>query len=535
VNDRGTTTRGGRGRRAIELALALSATGLLGLVVLSSFTRPVFPFDAWSYHLPFASRLFGIGGGSEAFVLGPWNQLLFDGFPLAAEWLQGALWWLGGSLRFATGVNSLSLAGLILYAVRSFRLPVAPLVFGMLAVPMVAIHATTGLIDLFVASCLALQALAAIRCLELSREASTAEAAHRWRRHALLFLVAATFAGNAKYMGLALSWVICAFVLANSFSRAIPRRRARALAVTALTAAILAAGFFWRNLVVFGNGLYPAPPKRLAVDYRPPERIDGQLNPHRSYTSRLGLLQRPVEFVLSLTEVDWKIRGVEPLYNVDSNTGDKPRRFQRIRSGGWWGPYMIFLLLWLGASLTAHRRARWTTREKLFVRLFAVLTLAIAFLPASPLLRYWMVWPLLLVIVVTQLHAADGSSARALALTCSVALALGWSYSELPTTADFRVLPVRRFDVAVMRRRVDPVILRAADDGKSFCLGAEHYPGQFRVSRALIGGNHSVEQVEMGGECQRFPKLEVEAPMLQSRRKRHRHRSQGSRVQPPGR
>jgi hypothetical protein len=485
-----------------------AAWSVLALVVIRAWTRPLLPFDCWSYHLPFAARLHGIGG--ETFLLAPRIREIFDGYPLAAHWLQGALWKLTGSLRAVASVNSLALVGLVGYATATLRLPAATLAFGFLALPIVAIHATSGYVDLFVGAVLAIQAVAALRCLELAgREEPPRPRA--LALHAGVFAAAATLAGNSKYTALGVALIVCGFVALVALAGGVRRPARLGLVALALGAALAAAATPIRNTLRHSSPVYP-----LSTTFVVESLAAPQTRFRKVYTRRLGPLQRPAEFALSATEIDWPIRGVEPLYNIDSNTGDRSKRYYQARTGGLWGAYILGLLaLVVAAAVRRRRRRDGSRRERLWLALFGVVTVGISFAPVSYMLRYWLVWPLMLVIAA----AFATAQARRPRLLLSGALAVAFlvSYFALPTHADFAPLPYHRYDPPAMRAWLVPELAAAVESGESFCLDAEHWPRQFRYAAAVVGGRHVVEQVEgerYRGECFRLPRLDVEPPAV---------------------
>jgi len=511
---------------------SVSSIALLALVVVASWSRPVLSYDAWYYHLPFASRLWGIGGGAAGFVLAPFTQAMYDGYPLVAEWLQGALWWATRSLHAVALVNSLALVALVAYARVSFGLPTAPLVFGSLAVPLVAIHATSAYIDLVSGALVALAGLAAVRLLELAsnderrREGSS-------RLHAALFLGAAGLAGNTKYQSYALTLFVTFYVVVAAMARSTRRARRRALVGLAVGAALVASLTVARNVWRFGAPFYPHEMSSLLPSELRPERKQSDASKHKwkrppaAYTEHLGAAQRPVEFLLSATELDWWLRGVEARYDIDSSTGDRPQRYFSIRMGGWWGLWMVLLAAAALAEAVRRRRTGWSAARLHLTRLVLLLTGATALQPYAYILRYWMALPLLFVVLVTAL-AVEGRGRRAVAiLSLGSALAFGWSFGGLSTSASFRPWPARRLDAASLRRNLDPDLRRAIEHGDAFCLDGRHAPMHFRYSRAVIGGEHVVEQVLAGDHCVKLPLLDIERtvrPRAKKKRARGRER-----------
>ena len=142
------------GRVAVRLgerALGLAAAATLLLVVLASLLRPVVPWDSWAYHLPFSALLWDIGDARRTFLLGEHLSTRFAGFPLFAEFLQGALWKATGSMAASTLVNSVALAALVAVVGIALRGSLPIMTFGCLSIPLVAFHSTSNYIDLFVA------------------------------------------------------------------------------------------------------------------------------------------------------------------------------------------------------------------------------------------------------------------------------------------------------------------------------------------------------------------------------------------------
>jgi len=489
----------------VQRGLDLAAIVLVVAVVARSWTRPLFAYDSWAYHLPFAARLHGIGGGADGFVLDPLSAQYFAGFPLLVEWLQGLLWKLCGTPRAVALVDSLAFVTYLVYARRALALRFAPLAFATLAVPMVAIHATSGYIDLVVGCAVAAQAIAGARLLAAVRNAEAPG-----KGDGAAFLVAAAIAGNAKYMGLALALTIAVYVAIVGWRRG-GSRRGRLVAL-AVTAALLASGWAVRNGVRYGNPVYPVTLRLPLVGIELP----GESAPYRKepdYLSALGPLGHPLGFLLSVTEIDWLVRGVEPDYSIDGASGNRARRFGPAKTGGYCGAYVVALV----ATLLASRRRRSVTStgravlDRELVRLLGLATVVIALLPQSHDLRFWLGWPLLL--VATTLRTWESAAdPRARLATPVAALICASSFALLPTAAGLRLLPAWRFDAATIRHGLAPRLLAAIDAGESFCLDASFAPMQFRVSRAFLGGRHVVEEVRRGGECRVLPRLDLTVP-----------------------
>jgi hypothetical protein len=131
-----------------------------------------------------------------------------------------------------------------------------------------------------------------------------------------------------------------------------------------------------------------------------PESPDMNANPP-SYLlagAREVQLPAPISFVLSLTELDWTMRGVAPWYNIDSWTGKSPRRGDPSRTGGLGQAFILFHL-----ALLAWQISRWRSlhdrRQKTLVMTCCMIIALLAFVPRSFELRYWLLGPLLLLVV----------------------------------------------------------------------------------------------------------------------------------------
>jgi len=490
-------------------------------LVVRAWTRPLFAYDSWAYHLPFAARLHGIGGGAEGFVLDPVSQSYFDGFPLLVDWLQGLLWKITGTPRAVALVEALSLVAFLVYARAALSIGFASLVFGVLAVPMVAIHATSGYVDLVVGCAIAAQAIAGARLLTPPIAGPPGSRAGPRRRvvDATVFVGSAVVAGNAKFMGLALALAVAGYVAIAAARRKGESRR-RLLGLVLL--AVLGAGAWaTRNGVRFGNPVYPIAVRLPLADVElaGPEPVYEKAP---GYLRELGVAARPLYFLLSVTEIDWWLRGVEPEYSIDSGSGNRARRFGPAKTGGFCGLYVVALIVGLGL-LRRRRGDSVDGRRELdtqLVRLFVVLTLTIAVLPQSHDLRFWLAWPLLLVAtVVRHWESADGERRRAVGAAVGVLVFVA-SVTLLPTQFDLRLLPELRLDAATIRRGLDPRLLTAIDGGEAFCLDASFAPLQFRVSRAFLGGRHVVEEVRRGEECRVLPRLDVDGSVAAGRARR---------------
>jgi hypothetical protein len=279
-----------------------------------------------------------------------------------------------------------------------------------------------------------------------------------------------------------------------------------------------------RNAIVYSNPFHPHNPRHLG---RPLATYDPQARPgsspsipdskprrEGSYLTGLGYGSRPVAFVLSATELDWLVRGVAPRYDIDSNTGDRPRRWGPARTGGWWGPYVVALAAIVLLEAGARRATGWRATERRALALLALSAAAAAATPLAYLLRYWIHVPLLLVFLVVLLVEGRAGPRAAAALAAALGVVFLVSWLALPSDADLDPRPYHRYDAQAMRARLRPELAEAIAAGRSFCLDARHDPLHFRYSAAILGGSHRIEQVRDRRGCRVYPLLDVPPPGL---------------------
>lgn len=104
-------------------------------------------WDSWSYHLPYAGRLWGIVP-AESYRMEQFLEDYYLGLPKLGEWLQGMFWTASGHLQAA---NLVCLSSLVLYALFlrvRFGLPFGASSISLLAIPLVQIHVTSCYVDL---------------------------------------------------------------------------------------------------------------------------------------------------------------------------------------------------------------------------------------------------------------------------------------------------------------------------------------------------------------------------------------------------
>jgi hypothetical protein len=483
--------------RALDLAFALVA-GLLLLSMLAAALHDVSrAWDVGYYHLPFAARLGGVLG-PDAYVFHRLNQARFEGFPLFAELLQGVLWRLTGR---AESVNLVAFAAVPLFAwfLRArFGVPLRLGVIGLLAIPIVHVHASSAYVDLPANA-------AASAVVLLSIEAWALRGPVR-ARAVLLALGTAAIAANTKFQTHPVLVAALAGLGARVVAdvRAAPagpaRARSRRLLAVMACAMPLVFATPLRNAVVHHNPFYPVELRLLG------HVLPGADTPYASSPPWLEHAPRPVRFACSVLEI-----GIRPLssrrrWTVDQWMDDANGR----RMGGFFGAYAA-LLLALFAWRVARERARRPVRAA--AAGFALLTAITSVLPQSHELRYYLDWMIVLVALSLWL-ACDGEGARRRGAAAALlgpqgvgAVAFGALAVVLGVTRGGYAYPSGTSFADLVREEVDERILSGVRDGERVCTHrapwAVLWAAPFHGSR-----RYTLKEAEEPLDCDGFRPLE---------------------------
>ena len=468
---------------------ALAGWAALALAAVAALWRPVIPFDGWWYHLPFAARIWGIGEGA-AFGLEPRLAERWLGMPRAWHAIQGAFWFATGSLRFVMLPQILLLLGFLLWVRRVYLVPPGLLVIGLFASPLLLIHLQTVYHDLPVGLCLAGGFLTLIALVDGARG-----------RHgridgatALLAVATLGLAGNIKYQGTlgAMLVIGIAALLAGTMPGITAGRRLALLGVLAialLAATLALADNVWR----FGQPLYPLEVEAFGrVLLAGSESSAEDANPPRyllAGAQEVGL-PGPLTYLLSLTELDWTLRGVAPWYNVDGQTGRLPRRGPPSRTGGLGAAFVLAHL-----ALLAWQAARWRSlpddRQRILVLGTVLLAVFLAFMPRAHELRYWLVLPLVLVVANLRWLALLGWPGASRTALLGLML-YGVALSVLSSKSDLLARPSVAQDV--LHAEIPPDI--AATQAATGWYCDQENRQLFRFSAAVTGGPGKVSRTE---------------------------------------
>jgi len=446
---------------AFRLALFIAAATVLSLLFIRAVSFFDLSWDSLSYHLPYASRLAGLCP-ETCFRMDPDLELFYRSFPVAAEFLQGLLWRVTNIPEAANLVGFFSLLTLVLYLAVAWKVSFPLAVFGLLAVPMVQIHATVSYVDLpaNVAATIALLALAAIL---LERPLG--------KGHQFVFVAAVVFLGNSKIQMMPIAGVtaVAYLVLINRFA---PENGPGVWRIGRGGNA----GVFWgglllllvsatgiRNLLYFGNPVFPVQLSLFGIDLLP-----GVIAPMagNSVSTQLAETPRFVRWLLSVSE--WAaFEGRSIPYSLDQWTPSQSS--PSFRMGGYFAAYVfttVAMVLWSAARLETRKRRR-------LLVFLAAMTAGTGLMPASHELRYYMFW--MLVLVSLNLHfigkaGAEAGGDRRLSRIGQVAVLL--CFAAVTTITGGHYLEPRTRDVreVVNRRGISQFVTERVKDGDTICV-----------------------------------------------------------------
>jgi len=343
---------------ALSVGCALIALVALADLAVRAALRLEIRWDTFAYHVPFDALR---GGLSIPYEMSDTVKGLYEGFPPLPHLMQGALWRLTGSLNATGVVNYLAFAAFLTYShvVLRARFWIVGLIA--LTAPMVLIHTTVSYIDLFGNSLLAIGASSCLYVYLFPDRRSRVPmiGAHvglvgaAWSKYQLVPVAALLF---CLLLVVSLRWA----------HRAGSSRRY--VAILFLVAATIAAVPYAKNLVEYGNPLWPI-------------RLPGNVFPYQ-VDVLADLAQKPPPlkdystpqlFVNSLLEIDHPTHyDYRPRWIIDQGNS-----FIAFRMGGFWGTGVVIYVTAMVAALAS----------------FSVLGL-IAFLPQSHELRYYLFIPL---------------------------------------------------------------------------------------------------------------------------------------------
>ncbi len=448
-------------KRIFDIALQIFAGAIVVGLIVSSFSNVSKAWDVWSYHLPFAARIAGIVG-PDTYVFGSDNQHRYEGFPLLAEALQGIVWRITGKPETASFVSLAGLFALPWFLRRAYRVPAHLSLLALLAVPLVQIHATAAYIDLPANACLALLFLGVHRAL-VKREAPPVS-----------FLVVsaglAAATANMKFQLVPLVVLASVVLLVRVVqTRASAKDPKKLLLVFVLAFPIVFATPL-KNCVKYGNPVWPIELSLLGRTLPHAEEAYASSPPHLENATRFE------RFTRSVLETDNRPIASHRRWSIDQWT---PHDEPGYRMGGFFGRYVV-------VNLAALALAVWRRRSREAYAaggMFAGLTVAVALMPQSHELRYYMGWMLVLVALNLVLWAREARAATGLIAAGALGVVI-WATSGwylYPAGDSFRALVEQKVDLRVIEEAQPGEHLCIAREPWTFLYAASFHPGKSYV------------------------------------------------------
>lgn len=445
-------------------------------------------FDTFAYHLPFAARLSGVCPES-CYRMHAFLEARFVGFPKLYTLFQGLAWRVSGTPVAAHALTLVALAGFAVYLRRSFSVPVGWSLVGLLAVPLIQIHASASYIDLPLNL---LVAIAVLAIMDLTRAPTSG-----WRRP-LLVVACLGIVANSKLTMIPLAgalwlWLFAILALRRQRDDEAGGQlwRWSSLVGLALVSSVVIFASAWHNLIVFANPVYPLQVQIAGLHLPGPEVA---LEPKwDSLAAVWHDVPSPLRWLASLLELSGYAGRPLPWTHDQGTCLSAPllepcllSEAPSFRMGGYFVAYVLFLLAYLAS------RVRWQTApvRRIVLATFAGVTVLAAFFPHSHELRYVKFWIITLVALTLicsfspAFAPPQGEAPRrvlaigTLAALASVVLltgghylvAAGWSVDEL----------IR--DLGIDRR------VHSVEDGEIVCVDPKWQPFTFLFSSAFHPG-----------------------------------------------
>lgn len=291
------------------------------------------------YHLPNGLLRWGL----TDFTPSPYIQLICKTLPPLADWTEGLLVALTGSVKAGTGANALAFALVSLVLVALYRKQVSWrwLLTGFLAIPMFVIHFTNGYIDLF-GACGIFLAFASLGLLHKPE---------KFVQAGLSFCFGLSVAVFSRYQ----TWPAACLLIAIAGFRILKLNKipkARRIALMSLAFIIMAA---WpvRNLVKFGSPTYPYKAPIVGRFFEAPIQMETLYKDQ--VPNQLQKRPQPIIFLYSMFELTrWDPNAGKYVWNGDQGSGAATAD-PHFRMGGWSIYTVLILLLFLTVGIVLRR------------------------------------------------------------------------------------------------------------------------------------------------------------------------------------
>jgi hypothetical protein len=364
-------------------ALARTCAILVVLALLILSLRSIFRFDghfdSLVYHLAFAAERAGV---PFSYDMNDSFRYWYEGFPPLADFAQGILWRLSGTIQATVVTGLLVFLGLLYYSHRYLRAPFWLVAMISLSAPLVIIHSTSNYIDLFGNCFLALGFVSALSLFLFPG-----------RDPRIIYVTGLTGLAAAmcsKFLLVPLAGIGFLFflVMIVSSKRPIFHRRSLTFAVFGILAAVALMPYVL-NFIRYDNPFWPVRVPFFGKWF--PYMIDGEaLGAASNRPSNMLTASRLKLFVHSLLEIGHPTSyDYRPRWLLDQ--GNPPTTNQvAFRMGGFWGIGFITYFTSMISLLIAYAGRRGIIAAASFV----LLLLVASQIPQSHELRYFLFFPL---------------------------------------------------------------------------------------------------------------------------------------------
>lgn len=352
---------------------------LLLAVLTSLFIKAFFQFnengggDYLWYHLPNGL----LHWGYTNFTPSPYIQLISNSFPPLADWVEGFLVWMTGSVKAATGANflALMLSFFVIHILYKKSISMRWFITSVFSIPLVMLYSSSGYVDLF-GACGILIAFASLGKISRSEVFPLASS---------FFILGILIATLSRFQTWPAAALLCFIALVKlwGFSPELSKKQI----IFCLLASFMAFGIWpLRNFVKYGNPTYPyAAP--VIGKYFPSAISMEELYVNQVPLNLQGKSQ-PLVFMNSLFELSrFEKHSYKFHWSVDQGTQDG-KVSPHFRMGGWSIYTVCIFLLFLALGLF----------RKIFafldVAFLGVILIFTSFMSQGHELRYFMFIPM---------------------------------------------------------------------------------------------------------------------------------------------
>lgn len=453
-------------------------------------------FDTWVYHFPFAARLWGMIP-PDGFVFDGYFESRYHGFGVLGEYLQGLFWFFTGRPESANLAGYFSLILYILFLKRYFNVPFYLSTLGLLAVPIVQIHATSSYIDLPSAIAISVLVMMTYHFYVASKQIR--------KMDLFIIFIAGFCAANMRLQFTPIVFIILCFTIYQIWRKSFKDNNnssKKNVFVTVFILMIALPIIFAtpvKNLFLYGNPVYPVIVKVAGIELNHREETPAE-------PSLPGFnLPRPLLWLYSVFEIVPR-----PLFDGDWSIDQGGSRILGDQFGGYFGAYVLFnsvVFLYL-----AYRN--WSRETKVAAIIIVLMSVVTAFMPSSPRLRYYMYWMIVLVSLNFSLicNLAGTALLPKFVNPRNIGLISGLTLGMVIfcTHAEY-VRPLFVPFSVFFERKVDNNLLKQIHEGDKVCIKIPHEQWLFLYSSVFQPPmNYSIKAGESINQCGKWRMLKTE-------------------------